>query len=59
MLYSGTDPESYITEYTLIYEDNERLSVQAGHISEGWAFSRARALSLSLSLSTFTLYLDR
>ena len=22
MLYSGTDPESYITEYTLLYEDN-------------------------------------
>ena len=24
MLYSGTDPESYITEYTLVYEDNQR-----------------------------------
>ena len=22
MLYSGTDPKSYITEYTLVYEDN-------------------------------------
>jgi len=22
MLYSGTDPESYITEYTLVYEEN-------------------------------------
>ena len=21
MLFSGTDPESYITEYTLVYED--------------------------------------
>ena len=21
MLYSGIDPESYITEYTLVYED--------------------------------------
>ena len=21
MLYTGTDPESYITEYTLVYED--------------------------------------
>ena len=21
MLYSGSDPESYITEYTLVYED--------------------------------------
>ena len=24
MLYSGTDPESYITDYTLVYEDNIR-----------------------------------
>ena len=23
MLYSGTDPESYITEYTLVYEDKQ------------------------------------
>jgi len=22
MLYAGTDPESYITEYTLVYDDN-------------------------------------
>ena len=22
MLYAGTDPESYVTEYTLVYEDN-------------------------------------
>ena len=22
MLYSGTDPDSYITEYTLVYEDH-------------------------------------
>jgi len=22
MLYSGTDPESYITEYTLVYEES-------------------------------------
>jgi len=22
MLYSGTEPESYITEYALVYEDN-------------------------------------
>jgi len=22
MLYSGTDPESYITEYSLVYEEN-------------------------------------
>jgi len=24
MLYSGTDPESYITEYTLVYEEQIR-----------------------------------
>ena len=23
MLYSGTDPESYITDYTLVYEEKE------------------------------------
>jgi len=25
MLYLGTDPESYITEYTLVYEDSQVL----------------------------------
>ena len=28
MLYSGTDPESYITEYTSAYEDELGLSVR-------------------------------
>jgi len=31
MLYSGTDPESYITEYTLVYEDKvvaQRLDLE-------------------------------
>ena len=23
MLFSGTDPESYITEYTLVYEEKQ------------------------------------
>ena len=27
VLYSGTDPESYITEYTLVYEDNSEAFV--------------------------------
>ena len=27
MLYSGTDPESYITEYTLVYNDKTVLVV--------------------------------
>ena len=27
MLYSGTDPESYITEYTLVYKEK-----QLGHV---------------------------
>ena len=26
MLYPGTDPESYITEYTLVYEDKRFLA---------------------------------
>jgi len=28
MLYSGTDPESYITEYTLVYEEINLLCLQ-------------------------------
>jgi len=28
MLYSGTDPESYFTEYTLVYE--EKIQVAGG-----------------------------
>ena len=33
MLYSGTDPESYITEYTLVYEEKQwqTLTVQQRH----------------------------
>ena len=27
MLYSGTDPESYITEYTLVYEEKQAILV--------------------------------
>jgi len=29
MLYSGTGPESYITEYPLVYED--KIKVEAGN----------------------------
>ena len=25
MLYDGTDPESYITEYTLVYKEKKKL----------------------------------
>jgi len=38
MLYSGTDPESYIAEYTLVYEDEtqpllqEALTNPPGHL---------------------------
>ena len=28
MLYSGTDPESCITEYTLVYEDKLKQLIQ-------------------------------
>jgi len=28
MLFSGTDPESYITEYTLVYEDDMQSRAQ-------------------------------
>jgi len=30
MLYSGTDPESYITEYTLVYEDEFPARARTG-----------------------------
>jgi len=33
MLYSGTDPESYITEYTLVYEDKQ-LWFRMEHVPE-------------------------
>jgi len=51
MLFSGTDPESYITEYTLVYEDNfgaENNSVSPycqGKI--GW--ERLRSLGISFA----------
>ena len=38
MLYSGTDPESYITEYTLVYEDKIRWLHQQARISSGVVF---------------------
>ena len=30
MLYSGTDPESYITDYTFVYEDKQRATDRPG-----------------------------
>jgi len=39
MLYSGTDPESYITEYTLVYEDIQRMETH-----------RIRCVSVSISI---------
>ena len=48
MHYSGTDPESYITEYTLVYEDNKAI----GHVGscqvppeQLWELSRNRSSS--------------
>jgi len=34
MLYSGTNPESYITEYTLVYEDKPETRTR-----QSWATS--------------------
>jgi len=38
MLYSGTDPESYITEYTLVYEDYKRsfINKRSGPVRLEW-----------------------
>jgi len=65
MLYSGTDPESHITEYTLVYEDNRRGdNLVGGAVCGGrrsFAFlevSRVSGkVSLSLSLSMY-IYLS-
>jgi accessory colonization factor AcfC len=37
MLYSGTDPESYITEYTSVYEEkpSEKLTLGQGR-TQAW-----------------------
>jgi len=34
MLNSGTDPESYITEYTLVHEDKWRFPSQVAGLEE-------------------------
>ena len=39
MLESGTDPESYITKYTSVYEDNNpviRVGPVARSVLSGW-----------------------
>ena len=47
MLYSGTDPESYITEYNLVYEDYEPGFVQTFHREgRGWHTRVQRDLGL-------------
>ena len=33
MLYSGTDPESYITEYSLVCEEKQRDLKQLGTVA--------------------------
>ena len=44
MLYSGTDPESYITEYTLVYEDQPLGGVR------GFRWGRIPGCYVTLSL---------
>ena len=36
MLYSGTGPASYITEYTLVYEENQPGGARAARRDPGW-----------------------
>jgi len=36
MLESGTDPESYITEYTLVYEDKKINNRRSGRTGTPW-----------------------
>ena len=48
MLYSGTHPESYTTEYTLVYEENTEICT--GNILEISGFGNPRSLSLCQSI---------
>jgi len=50
MLYSGTDPESYITEYTLIYEDKKEWSTAANPRSQNPRSDAAETYSRVLAL---------
>ena len=67
MLWSGTDPESYITEYTLVYEDKPCISKPLSlslflalslslSLSLSRSLSRSRSLSLSLSVGGFAWF---
>ena len=49
MLYSGTDPESYITEYTLVYEENRLIHVNFG---ESVHFQRANPSASKARIDT-------
>ena len=55
MLYSGTDPESYVTEYTLVYEDSTGASSGNTQLSTGASSSSSLLLS-SLELSDAKVY---
>ena len=62
MTLPGTDPESYITEYTLVYEENiyggvHNLSeADEGHLDGGDASSSSTLLLSNLELSDTTIY---
>ena len=45
MLYAGTDPESSITEYTLVYEDQHTGLVV--HIRQLWGWESAQPHQIS------------
>ena len=40
MLYFGTDPESYITEYTVVYEENRSKSPVKAIVRDGARLTR-------------------
>ena len=50
MLYSGTDPESYITEYTLVYEDNIAI-LRRDYAAAGSEHARGRRVCPRLAPS--------
>jgi len=58
MFFSGIDPESYITECTLVYEDYGPAGSgsEAGSICRIWGSFKIRMLGLSKSCGRFRAF---
>ena len=52
MAFRGTDPESYITEYTLVYEDNRGFTFDLRRSTLGFCLGGQRSRSFRISVGT-------